>query len=153
MRTAYRVLAYLVAIEVVVQAGAIAWAYFGLGKWIEDGGVLDKATMESEGDGFPEVLGFIVHGINGQMVVPLLALILLVVSFFAQVPKGVQWAGSVFGLVALQVLLGTFAHGIPALGLLHGFNALALFTVAVIAGRRAIVARTESDAGIRAGVA
>lgn len=126
MRTAYRVLAYLVAFEVVVQAGAIAWAYFGLGKWIEEGGVLDSATRESGGDGFPEVLGFIVHGINGQLVVPLLALVLVVVAFFAKVPKGVRWAGSVFGLVVLQVLLGIFGHGAPSLGLLHGINALAL---------------------------
>jgi hypothetical protein len=41
MRTTYRVLAYLVALEVAVQAAAIAFAVFGLGLWIEDGGTLD----------------------------------------------------------------------------------------------------------------
>ena len=43
MRATYRVLAYLLALEVVVQAAAIAWAVFGLTAWIEGGGVLDKA--------------------------------------------------------------------------------------------------------------
>ena len=48
MRMVYRVLAYLIAGEVVVQAGAIAFAFFGLGAWIDGGGVLDKAAMESD---------------------------------------------------------------------------------------------------------
>ena len=84
MRATYRVLAYLLALEVVVQAAAIAWAVFGLSTWIENGGVLDKAGMESEGTAFDGVLGFAVHGINGQMIVPAIALILFVVSFFIQ---------------------------------------------------------------------
>ena len=46
MRSVYRVLAFVVAAEVVIQAAAIAFAVFGLGKWVEDGGTLNKATME-----------------------------------------------------------------------------------------------------------
>jgi hypothetical protein len=136
MRTVYRVLAWLVAVEVLVQAAAISWALFGLGKWIEGGGVLDKSVMESEVSAFPQETGFMVHGINGEMVVPALALLLLVVAFFAKVPRGVALAGGVVGLVALQVVLGMLGHGIPGLGLLHGANALALFAVAVVAARR-----------------
>ena len=49
MRTAYKVLAYLVAAEVAVQAMVMVWFMAGLGKWVEGGGVLDKAAMESEG--------------------------------------------------------------------------------------------------------
>jgi hypothetical protein len=133
MRTAYRVLAWLVAAEVLVQGAAIAWAIFGLGKWVEGGGVLDKAVMESQGTAFPEELGFAVHGINGQMVVPVLALLLLVVAFFAKLPRGVALAGAVLGLVVVQVLLGMLGHGLPALGA----AALVLLAVAVIAARAA----------------
>jgi len=93
--------------------------------------------MESQASLFPEEVGFMVHGLNGMMIVPLVALLLLVVSFFAKVPRGVVLACAVVGLVAAQVLLGMFGHGIPGLGLLHGMNALALFSVAVIAARRA----------------
>lgn len=145
MRTTYRVLAYLVALEVVIQAAAMVFAVAGLGKWVEEGGVLDKAAFESEETLFPEVVGFMIHGINGQMVIPLIALILLIVSFFAKVPKGAAWAGGVLGLVVLQVLLGIFGHGIPFLGLLHGINALALFTVALTTARRAKVSPSAAE--------
>lgn len=137
MRATYRVLAWIIAIEVVVQAAVLAWAVFGLGAWIDGGGVLDKATLESEGASFPEVLGYIVHGINGEIVIPVLSLALLVVGFLAKLPGGVRWAGIVFGLVVVQALLGVFAHGIPALGLLHGIGALAIFMVAMLAVRAA----------------
>jgi len=90
MRSAYRVLAYIIAIEVVVQAAAIAYALAGLSKWVSDGGTLDKAAMESEDTTFTGVVGFIVHGINGQMLIPLLAVILLIISFFAKIPGGAK---------------------------------------------------------------
>jgi hypothetical protein len=138
MRTVYRVLAWLMAVEVLVQAAAITWAVFGLGKWVEGGGVLDKSVMESEVSAFPQETGFAVHGINGTMVVPALALLLLVVSFFAKFPRAVALAGGVVGLTALQVVLGMLGHGVPGLGILHGANALALFTVAVVAARRSV---------------
>lgn len=145
MRTVYRVLAGVLAVEVLVQAAAISWALFGFGKWIEGGGVLDKATLESGASLFPEELGFAVHGINGMMVVPVLALLLLVVSFFAKLPRGVALAGGAVALVALQVVLGMLGHGIPGLGLLHGANALALFAVAVLAARLRVAPATSTD--------
>lgn len=146
MRSVYRVFAFIIAAEVVVQAAAIAFALFGLGKWIEDGGTLNKATMEGDDSGVGGVAGFAVHGINGTMIVPLLAIVFLVVSFFAKVPGGVKWAGIVFVLVAVQITLGLLGHSVPALGALHGINALALFGVAVTAGRRvAPTATTVSD--------
>jgi hypothetical protein len=137
MRSVYRVLAYLIALEVVVQAAAIAFAIAGLGKWIMEGGVLDAAAMESESSGFTEEVGFMIHGINGQMIVPLIALLLLISSFFAKIPGGVLWAGLVLGTVVVQVLLGIFGRGTPLLGLVHGIVAFVLFTLAVIAARKA----------------
>ena len=134
MRTVYRVLAYLVALEVVVQAAAIAWALFGLSAWIEGGGVLDAAAMEAEPQ-FDGVVGFMVHGLNGQMIVPVVALILLVVSFFAKLPRGVAYAAALFVMVLAQVLLGIVSHSIPALGMLHGALALAILVTAVLSAR------------------
>jgi hypothetical protein len=137
MKSVYRVLAYLIALEVVIQAAAIAFALAGLGKWISEGGVLDAAAMESESTEFTGVAGFMVHGINGQMIVPLLALLLLICSFFARIPGGVLWAAVVLASVVVQVLLGIFGHGTPVIGLVHGAMAFVLFTVAVIAARKA----------------
>src|SRR2546423_1642466 len=120
MKAVYRVLAYLIALEVVVQAAVIAFAVFGLGTWIEQGGVMDAAAMENETADFTGVIGFAIHGINGQMIIPLIALLLLIVSFFAKIPGGVLWAGLVLVTVVVQVLLGMFGAGAPALGLVHG---------------------------------
>ena len=151
MRATYRVLAYLLALEVVVQAAAIAWAVFGLSTWIENGGVLDKAGMESDSTVFDGVLGFAIHGINGQMIVPAIALIFFVVSFFARFPGAVAWAGAAFATVIVQVALGIFAHSVPTLGLLHGVVALVLLVVALIAARKASGSSVATDAGASTG--
>jgi hypothetical protein len=157
MKSAYRILAYLVAIEVVLQSALIAFALFGLARWIEDGGVLDKAGMESGTVEFTGVIGFPFHALNGLMVVPVLALLLLVVSFFAKVPRGVLLAGLTVLFVAVQVLLGMFARGVVELGALHGANALALFVTAVLAARAArsvpAARHTAATPADRAGVA
>ena len=44
MKNVYRVLAFLVAAGVMVQAAAIAYGMFGMIKWIENGGTLDQST-------------------------------------------------------------------------------------------------------------
>ena len=137
MRGVYRFFAFLIAAEVAIQAAAIALAVFGLTKWIEDGGTLSKATMEGDDSSITGVVGFMVHGINGTMLVPLIGLVFLIVSFFAQVPGGVTWAAVTFVTIVLQVVLGILAHEVYALGALHGLLALVLFGVAVSAGIRA----------------
>ncbi len=140
MRAVYRVLAYLLALEVVVQAAAIAWAVFGLSTWIENGGVLDKAGMESDTVAFDGVAGFAVHGMNGTVIVPALALLFLVSSFFARFRGAISWAGAALGLVVVQVALGILAHSVPALGMLHGAVALGLLVVCLVAARRSSAA-------------
>jgi hypothetical protein len=87
------------------------------------------------------MVGLMVHGMNGMMIIPVLALLLLVVSFFAKVPGGVGWAALVLGLVVLQVVLGIFGHELAISGLLHGVNAMVLFAVAAMAGVRASTSR------------
>lgn len=139
MRNLYRGLAYAVAVLVALQAAFIAYAVSGLSKWIEEGGTLD-ASVYSEGSTV-EVggsTGFMLHGIAGTFLVPLVALILLIVSFFAKIPGGVKWAAIVFGVTVLQYALAFFGRslGLPALGALHGLNALIMFGVAVTAGMR-----------------
>jgi hypothetical protein len=134
MRNAYRVLAYLVAAGVALQAAAIAYAMFGLTKWIERGGTLDQSTELTPAlDGYTR---FQLHGIGGVFIVPALALLLLISSFFAKAPGAIKWALIVFGVTVLQVALGLFAHFVAGVGWLHGANALIVFTTAVMAGMR-----------------
>jgi hypothetical protein len=137
MRSAYRVFAYLIALLVVVQAASMVYAIAGLGIWVDrDGGVLDKAAIESEETLFPELVGFVIHGMNGMMLIPAVALIFLIISFFAKVPRGALWAGLVVLAVVVQISLGLLGHEAAIFGLLHGINALVLFSLAVMAGVR-----------------
>ncbi|RCG31705.1 hypothetical protein DQ384_09170 [Sphaerisporangium album] len=155
MKVLYKVLAYLIAAEVAVQAMAVVFADAGMGKWVEQGGVLDKAVMESDAPPFPEVVGLMVHGMNGIMVIPVVALLLLVSSFFTKIPGAVKAAGLVLLLVVLQVSLGILGHDIPGLGALHGLNALLLFSAAVYAARRdrAAAVTTPARPDVRVGSA
>ena len=144
MKSAYKYLAGAIPVLVAVQAAAIAFAFFGLGKWIEDGGTLDKAAMEDEDLTFTGVLGFMVHGINGQMVIPLVALILLIVAFFAKIPGGVKWAAFILVDVIVQIAFAFGAFGAPAIGMFHGLNALFLAWLGYTAMRRVGTATTAN---------
>ena len=144
MRTAYKVLAYIVAAEVAIQAMVMVWAIAGLGVWVDNGGVFDKSIMESGALPFTEVMGILVHGINGTFVVPAIALALLIVSFFTKVRGAIKWAIIVFVLVVLQGQIGFLGHEFALAGALHGLNALALFTVALYTGRRLRTAAVRS---------
>lgn len=136
MKTTYRVFGFAIAALVMVQAAAVAYGFFGLGKWIENGGTLDKAAMESDTTSFTGVAGLAVHGIFGTMVIPIVALLFIVCALFAKIPGGVKWALITFATVVVQVVLGLAAHSVPILGLLHGIVALVLFGVAVDAAMR-----------------
>jgi hypothetical protein len=136
MRTVYKVLAYIVAAEVVIQAMAIVFAIAGLGRWVDGGGVFDKAVADARPAPFPEGVGFAIHAINGTMIVPSVALLLLISSFFVKVPGAAKWAALVLLLVVVQVTLGQFGRGIPVVGALHGLNAMLLFTAALYTARR-----------------
>ncbi len=142
---AYRFLAYAIAALVVVQAFAIAWAFFGMNQWItDDGGVVNKALLECDDCdmNFTAEWGFAIHMFfNGLILIPLTSLALLVTSFFAKVPGGVKYAAIIFGLIVLQVLVlpALSRSAGSAFGGLHGVNALVLMGVAIMAGRRASV--------------
>ena len=142
MRRTYHVLAHLIAGLVVVQAMMMATAVAGLSHWIDDGATVNKHVIDKHPN-FTGSFGFPVHAINGEMLIPLIAIALLVVSFFAKVPSGTRWALYVFGVIVIQVVLGVSAGDVPLLGLLHGLNAFILFAVALLAGRRAQMLESE----------
>jgi hypothetical protein len=134
MRSAYRILAIIIAVEVVIQAMMIVFAVAGLGHWVDEGGTLDKAAFESDDLSFTGVAGFMVHGINGMMIIPLITLTFLIVSFFAKVPGGSKRAGIITLLVIVQVTLGLSSHSVVALAPLHAINGFLLFSLAVMTG-------------------
>jgi hypothetical protein len=124
MRTAYRVIAYLLALSVAVQASLIAFGAFALENNIDNGPVSDGDTT-----------GVTLHHSFAYVVV-LFAVALLAVSFGAKVQHGVRWAAIPLGLVVVQFFLAYAAYSAAIVGVLHGLNALAIFAVALLAGRQ-----------------
>jgi heme A synthase len=132
MKTAYRVLAYAIAALVAVQAAAIGYAVFAQLHWIEDSNTIDGASFES---GAPGTAAFLFHALNGGVFL-LVALALLIVSFFAKIPRGVRWAVIVLVCTVVQIALGTLSRLLAPIGAVHGAVALVLFGVAVMAAMR-----------------
>ncbi len=139
---AYRFLALTIAVLVVVQAGAIAWGFFGVTNFVNDGGVVDEEFLDCTEDceSFGGEIGFAIHMFFvGVVLIPLTSLVLLIVSFFAKVPQGVMMAAIIVVLVILQVfvlppLSREFGSGF---GALHGINALLIMGAAGGAAQRA----------------
>jgi hypothetical protein len=135
MNKAYQILARLIAALVVVQAAAIAYGAFAIDKVIDKakdhGNTIANASSKLDGGA-----GYGIHGLLGTLVIPLAAIILFVVAFMAHIPDGVKWAGFIVLDVIVQVALGLAAHSVPALGWLHGPNALVLFGLAIYTARR-----------------
>jgi hypothetical protein len=150
MRKTYLVLARLIALLVVVQAMMIVWAISGLFKWIDDGETLDKSVMDGWADDPPTFDGAIGHFLHalvlGQGVIPLAGLLLLIVAFFAKVPRGVMLGAVVVVLIVIQILLGINAQGTPLFGMLHGLNAFLLFGAAMAASMAAKNAGSMQEA-------
>jgi Family of unknown function (DUF6220) len=128
MRSVYRGLSGLITLGVVIQLAVVAAAWFLVLDDVDNGGVFDNNTRN---------WGHDVHSVVGMMVIPLLAIALLVVSFFARVPGGVKWAALTVGAVVLQIVLAFASYGVPGLGALHALNALAVAGLAQMAGRQA----------------
>lgn len=146
MRNVYRALAAVIAVEVLIQAAAVVYGVFGLAKYVDDGHTINSQMMEEGSNvSFSGLGGLILHGMNGMMIIPLIGLLFLISSFFAKVPKGVMWALITFVLIIVQVALGLFAHDVPALGILHGPNALVLFGAAVMAFMRAKAPQASAE--------
>ena len=135
MKTAYRVLAGLTCLLVLVQSAAIAFGTFGIINFVEGGNDYTKAIGEeraAEAGG----LGQNIHSF-GAMAIALVAIVLLIASFFAKIDGGVKWAGIVFVAVLLQWVFAISAFSAPVVGLLHGLNAFVVFGTAMTAMQRA----------------
>ena len=141
MRSTYRVLAQAIAVLVVVQAALMVWAIAGLFSWIDAGNPLDAEVIKSWEETpptFAGATGHFIHVMSGTFLIPLLGLILLIVAFFAKVPRGVMFATVVFVSIVVQYLAGAFAEpDMPYLGLVHGANAFILFMAALMAAKTA----------------
>lgn len=146
MRKTYRIVADIIAIDVVIQAMAMVFAIAGLFKWIDDGATLDKSVIESWEQDPPTwtgSIGHFIHVMNGTFLIPLLGIILLIVSFFVAIDGAVKWAAIIAVSIAVQVAAGLMSSDSPYLGLVHGLNAFILFAAALMAAKLAKEAKPD----------
>jgi len=129
MSRAYRVLAGLIALLVLVQAAAVTYGAFTVDKTVDKakdhGDTVAHASGALDGG-----LGYALHSVVGMVIIPVVALLLVVVSVLLRERTALTWAALIAADVAVQVALGQAAHSVPALGWLHGPNALVLLTLA-----------------------
>jgi multisubunit Na+/H+ antiporter MnhG subunit len=147
MRAVYRVLAALVPVLVLVQAASIAFGTFGILNFVDGGDDYTKAVAEDRGA--TGGVGQNIHSF-GAIAVALVAIVLLIVSFFAKIEGGVKWAGLVFLAVLAQWVLAIVAFSAPVVGALHGINAFVIFGVGMGA-TQAARSRTAAPEGAPSG--
>jgi hypothetical protein len=149
MRSVYRILGHTISGLVVVQAAAIAFAFFGLLNWVgggdnsKDGHILTPKMVNDESAHFTGTAGFAVHDI-GADAIALLAIVLLIISFFAKIPGGVKWAGFLFLAVLLQFVFAFTAFSAPIVGVLHGGNAIAIAWLGIRVAKQGRVTETAA---------
>ncbi|MGI9157471.1 MAG: hypothetical protein ACR2FG_12695 [Marmoricola sp.] len=146
MKSAYTYIAWLIALEVLVQAASIAYGVFGMEKWVEDGHSATKSSMESAH--YAGAGGFTLHGINGEIAIVVLGIILLVVAFLSKIPRATVAAGTLLAMIVVQVVLGLVSSAVPVLGALHGILALLVFAYAAMIGVRVMLAGKRSAAPV-----
>ncbi len=132
MRTAFRIVASLTSLAVIVQVGFAGYGAFN---------AIDKADKQSVTKQTIEN-GFDPHGILGTIVLVLM-LILLIVALVAR--HKIRIAAILFGLGIVQLLLAAGGTSAPWVGFFHGVNALALAGIAgSLAGNEWRAARVAS---------
>lgn len=137
MRKTYWAISWMIAACVVVQAAAIALGFGSVLHHVAEGGVVDKVLLDDPDSSMTGSIGFVIHSIVGSFVIHGLALLLLVIAFFAKVHHGVRWAAALFALIFIQGSLGYMIRDLPYAGALHGATALGVLVVAVVCARRA----------------
>lgn len=147
MRNAYRYLALAIPVLVVVQAMTIAFEVFGLGAYVHDHALPKGAFDDSSSrPSYFGDLGGAIHAIDGEILIPLVAIALLVVSFLVKVPSGTKLASWLLLDVIVQIVLAFVSFSAPIVGLLHGVNAFVLFGLGLMAAGKASRAAESSTA-------
>ena len=126
VRNAYRWLSAILFAAVVVQVGLAAFGGFDA-VHTADKVSISKKTIEN---------GFNAHGALGALIVIAMLALLIVAAAGRVGPTQVRSAGGIFALGVIQYLLGVVSTSAPVLGLLHGLNALLIFSATGVLAHR-----------------
>lgn len=138
MRSVFRSLTSVLFVAVVVQVGLAGYGIFNAIHKAKTAPVTQKALEDDLG----------AHGVFGYLVL-LIMLLLLVVALAGRLGATERkWAGGIFLLGLLQAILGAASISAPALGFLHGINALAIYAAAALLAHKTW---TQHSAGASSG--
>ena len=113
-------------VAIVVQVGFAAYGAFDAIHKAEKGPISQKTIEDS----------FNAHGFLGSLIVLVMLVLLIVAAAGRLGGLYVKWAGGILLLGIAQAILGGVSTSVPALGFLHGVNALAIYAaVAMLAHR------------------
>jgi hypothetical protein len=118
MRSAFRIVATLTSLAVIIQVGLAGYGAFNAVDKADDAGSVTKKSVEN---------GFDPHGIFGTVTLVLMVL-LLILALVAR--HRVRVAAILFALGIVQMLLAWGASNASWVGFLHGVNALAIAGIA-----------------------
>jgi hypothetical protein len=138
MRTVFRVSTSVLFVAVVIQVGLAGYGIFNAIHKAKTTPLTQKALEDDIG----------AHGVFGYVVLLIMLVLLLVAVAGKLGPSETRWSGGIFLLGLLQAILGAASTSAPALGFLHGINALAIYAAAGLLAHRTW---TEHAAGARIG--
>ena len=126
MRTAFRWLSAILFILVVVQIGFAAFGAFDA-VHKADKVAISKKTIED---------GFGVHAAIGSLILIVMLVLLIMAAAGRCGPDVVKLSAGIFALGVIQLLLGLVSTSAPAVGFLHGVNALLIFSATGLLAHR-----------------
>ena len=118
MRAAFRWLSAFLFVLVVVQIGFAAFGAFDA-VHKADKVAISKKSIED---------GFGVHAAIGSLILIVMLVLLVMAAAGRCGPDLVKLSAGIFALGLIQLLLGLVSTSAPAVGFLHGVNALLIFS-------------------------
>lgn len=126
MRSTFRVLTAVLFAAIVVQVGLAGYGIFNAIHKAKTAPIAQKALEDDLG----------AHAVFGYVVLLIMLLLLIVAAAGRLGPDERKRAAGIFLLGVLQVVLGAVSVSAPALGFLHGINALAIYAAAALLAHR-----------------
>jgi hypothetical protein len=122
MRSLFRWLTSILFAAVVIQVGLAGYGAFDAIHKAKSAPVSKKALEDSFG----------AHGVFGYIVLLVMLVAFIVASSGGLGSAKTKWAGGILVLGILQAVLGGVSPSVPALGFLHGINALAIYAAVAL---------------------
>ena len=137
MRDAFKYLTSLLFAAVVVQVALAGYGAFYAVDKSDDNGSISKDAVDH---------GFNAHAVLGTIIVVVMLLLLVVAAAGRLGRPWLPWAGGIFLLGILQMLLAWLGDAVAALGFLHAVNALVIYAAVALLAHRAWRSRGASAA-------